>query len=55
MEIKKISEKENPLFSRKEIPDDVPELKLAGKKLSSAEAVLASGVVKSKSEAWRLL
>jgi len=54
-EAKKAQERFEKMFSRKEIPDDVPELKLAGKKLSSAEAVLASGVVKSKSEAWRLV
>lgn len=43
------------IFSRKEMPDDLPELKLGSKKLSALDVVMASGVVRSKSEARRLI
>jgi tyrosyl-tRNA synthetase len=43
------------LFSRKEIPDDIPELKIKERKLSALDLVVASSVFKSKSEARRLI
>jgi len=43
------------IFSRKEMPDDLPGLKLKGKSLSALDIVIASGVTKSKSEARRLI
>lgn len=43
------------LFSKKEIPADVPALKLPSKHISIREVVLSSGVAKSKSEARRLI
>lgn len=42
------------LFSKKEVAEDIPELKVP-KKLTAQELVMLSGVVKSKSEAWRLI
>jgi len=47
-------EKVEKLFSKKEIPDDVPELKLKAGKTSALEILIATGV-KSKSEARRLI
>jgi tyrosyl-tRNA synthetase len=47
------------VFSRHEIPDDLPNLRLkgvsAGKKISALDIVVAAGVLKSKSEARRLI
>jgi tyrosyl-tRNA synthetase len=43
------------IFSKKEIPDDIPELKIKEKKLSALDLVVASGVLKSKSDARRLI
>ncbi len=44
------------LFSKKEVSGaDVPELKLKSRKLTAVELVVASGVAKSKGEAWRLV
>jgi len=45
----------NRMFSKKEMPADLPELKLRVKELSALEMVLASGTAKSKSEARRLI
>ena len=43
------------LFSRKEIPDDLPKLRLPKGSLAATDIVVASGVAKSKSEARRLI
>ncbi len=46
------------LFSKKEIPDDIPELKLAGEKnkeISALDLIVASGSLKSKGDARRLI
>lgn len=43
------------LFSRKEMPDDLPELKLKTGDMPALDIILASGAVKSKSEARRLI
>jgi tyrosyl-tRNA synthetase len=43
------------VFSRHEIPDDAPELKIKSKKISALDLVVASGVMKSKGEARRLI
>lgn len=43
------------LFSSKEVPDNLPDLNLKAKNLSALDVVLASGAVKSKSEARRLV
>ncbi len=43
------------LFSQKEIPDDVPELKLKSENISALELTVASGAVKSRGEARRLI
>ncbi|MDE2018898.1 MAG: tyrosine--tRNA ligase [Patescibacteria group bacterium] len=43
------------LFSKKEIPDDIPELRIPGGKLSALDLVAASGAAKSKSDARRLI
>lgn len=43
------------IFSRKEMPDDLPELPLKAKTASPLEIVVLSGVTKSKSEARRLI
>lgn len=43
------------LFSRKEMPDDLPVLELKGKDVPALDIVLASGAVKSRSEARRLI
>lgn len=42
------------VFSKKEMPEDIPELKLEGP-LSAVDIVVASGAAKSKSEARRLI
>ena len=42
-------------FSRREIPDDIPELKIKEKALPALDLALASGILKSKSEARRLI
>ncbi len=47
-------EKFEKLFSKKEIPEDVPELKLKQGKISASDILLAAGA-KSKSEARRLI
>lgn len=43
------------IFSRHEIPDDLPPLKLKSKKNSALDLVVAAGVLKSKGEARRLI
>ena len=43
------------IFSKKEIPEDIPELKIKEKKLSALDLAVASGVLKSKSDARRLI
>jgi tyrosyl-tRNA synthetase len=43
------------IFSKKEIPDDVPELKVKSKNISALDLIMASGGAKSKSEARRLI
>jgi tyrosyl-tRNA synthetase len=43
------------LFSRKEVPDDVPELKLKKSGMTAVDVVIASGVAKSRGEARRLI
>lgn len=43
------------IFSKKEIPEDAPELILFGKEISAVDLVLLSGVAESKSEAKRLI
>ena len=50
-------EKENFLktFSKKEIPDDAPELVLTEPEISAVDLVLLSGVAESRSEAKRLI
>lgn len=52
---KKAQENFEKVFSRREVPDDVPELKLKMKKLSALDLVVASGAAKSRSEARRLI
>ncbi len=54
-EAKKAQEKFEKLFSKKEIPKDLPVLKLKVKKLVAEEIVLLSNIVKSKGEAKRLI
>lgn len=48
-------EKFEKLFSKKEIPDDVPELHLHAAAMSALEIVMAAHAAKSKSEARRLI
>jgi tyrosyl-tRNA synthetase len=43
------------LFTKREMPADLPELTLKNSKMSALDIVLASGAVKSKSEARRLI
>lgn len=43
------------VFSRREIPDDIPGLKLKKNEMSALEVVVAAGVFTSKSEARRLI
>lgn len=43
------------LFSKREIPDDIPELKLPKAELSALELVMATDIPKSKSDARRLI
>jgi tyrosyl-tRNA synthetase len=43
------------VFSKREAPDDAPKLKLKSKTMSALDIVVASGVLKSKSEARRLI
>jgi tyrosyl-tRNA synthetase len=43
------------MFSKKEIPDDITELKVKEKTLSALDLAAASGVLKSKSDARRLI
>jgi tyrosyl-tRNA synthetase len=43
------------IFSKKEIPNDIPELKVKEKMISALDLVVASDVLKSKSEARRLI
>ena len=42
-------------FSRREVPDDIPELKVKGKDLSTLDLAVMTGVLKSKSDARRLI
>ncbi len=43
------------VFSKKEIPDDISELKIKEKTLSTLDLAVASGVLKSKGDARRLI
>ncbi|MEY4731622.1 MAG: tyrosyl-tRNA synthetase [Candidatus Parcubacteria bacterium] len=43
------------VFSRKEVSDDIPELRLPGGHSTAADIPLIAGIAKSKSEAWRLV
>ena len=43
------------VFSRHELPSNLPSLKLKNKKIAAADLVFLSGVVKSKTQAWRLV
>ena len=43
------------VFSRREVADDIPELRLVGGHMSAADVPVAAKVAKSKSEAWRLV
>ena len=43
------------LFSKKEVPEDAPELKVSGSAISALDLVMASGAAKSKSDARRLI
>ena len=43
------------LFSKKEIPDNIPELKIKGKTISALGLAVVSGVFKSKGDARRLI
>jgi len=56
---RKAQEHFEKVFSRHEVPDDLPKLKLkgisAGKKISALDIVVAAGTMKSKSEARRLI
>lgn len=52
---KAAEEKFDKLFSKKDWSSDVPELKLKIGSLTAVELVLAAGLAKSKSEAWRLV
>lgn len=54
-EAKRAEEKFNQVFSKKELTGEFPTLRLKTKKTSAIEIVMASGVVKSKSEARRLI
>jgi tyrosyl-tRNA synthetase len=51
----KAAEKWEELFSKKEMPTDLPALQLKKNKMSVLEIVLASGAVKSRGEARRLI
>lgn len=43
------------IFSKREVPDDAPELKVKEKKISALDLVATSGVLKSKGDARRLI
>lgn len=43
------------VFSRKEVSDDIPELRLPGGHIAAADIPVTAGIAKSKSEAWRLV
>jgi tyrosyl-tRNA synthetase len=49
------AEKFTKMFSKKEIPDDIPKLKLESGNILPVDLIVASGVLKSKSEARRLI
>ncbi|MGC8776301.1 MAG: tyrosine--tRNA ligase [Minisyncoccia bacterium] len=51
----KAEEKFEKLFSKKEIPENLPILKIKNKKISVLDLVLLTKILKSKSEAWRLI
>lgn len=52
---KKAQENFEKVFSRREAPDEMPELKLKAKKLTALEIVVMAGVGKSRSDARRLI
>jgi tyrosyl-tRNA synthetase len=54
-EAKKAKEKFEILFEKKEIAKDLPVLKLKNKKINTIDLILLTGVLKSKSEAKRLI
>ncbi len=43
------------VFSRKQVADDIPELRLVGGHLAAVDVPVVAHVAKSKSEAWRLV
>jgi tyrosyl-tRNA synthetase len=51
----KAQENFEKLFSKKEIPDDIPELKLKTRQISAIDLIVASDTAKSKSDARRLI
>lgn len=53
-EAAKAQENFQKLFSKKEVPDDIPELRLKKGKISTVEVLVATGIT-SKSEARRLI
>jgi len=52
---KKAKEAFQQVFSRKELPDQMPQYKIKGKNLSIVEILTESGLVESKNEARRLI
>ena len=52
---KKAKEAFEHVFSRKELPDEMPQYKIKGKNLSIVEILTQSGLVESKNEARRLI
>ena len=53
-EAREAQERFEKLFSKKEMPDDIPELKIKNGKMSAVDVLLAAGIA-SKSEARRLI
>jgi tyrosyl-tRNA synthetase len=52
---KKAKEQFDKVFSRNEIPDDAPELAIESKPISVLDLVMTAGVMKSKSDARRVI
>jgi tyrosyl-tRNA synthetase len=52
---KKAEQRFNAVFTKKELPDDIPELRVKQKQLSVLELVFLTGIPKSKNEARRLV
>jgi len=51
----KARKKFDQIFSKKEVPSNIPGLKLSAKKMSVVDLVISSGIIKSKSEARRVI